>query len=400
MRERTVPSERTRSREELQSLESAEGLSGSPVIVPQTAGPEVTRALPFRAYATVVLITALAYAVHYLPFVPFRIMADHGLRRPVSASTLAILIGVIARSFNLAPASVLLECKRLVKRFMPVLIVLTGAGLDLAQMAVIGPKALAITVTCIIVSCVVALYVGRIFGVWTQTAILIGAGTAICGTSAIVAAAPLINAEDEDITLAVGTVNILGLLLMFCFPLLGSMMKLSDEAFGVWAGTSIHAVPQVVAAGFAFSERAGSLATLVKLVRVTLLAPFLIVMALLYARHANQGTKNLHVRLSGIVPPFLWGFLALAAISTAQMLPTLHFHLAPWIPDGIRTFEIPVASLLVECGNVLLTVVMTALGLEVSLRTMASVGRPALLTGFFACLTLCLCSLMMIRLIL
>ena len=75
-----------------------------------------------------------------------------------------------------------------------------------------------------------------------------------------------------------GTVNVLGLLLMFCFPLLGSLMGLSDGAFGVWAGTSIHAVPQVIAAGFAFSEKAGVLATLVKLVRVTLLAPYLIVM--------------------------------------------------------------------------------------------------------------------------
>ena len=147
-----------------------------------------------------------------------------------------------------------------------------GAGLDLTQVAVVGPRALAITVACIGVSCIASIYLGGWFGVWPKISLLFGAGTAICGTSAIVAAAPLIDAEDEDITLAVGPVNVLGLLLMFCFPLLGSLMHLSDGAFGVWAGTSIHAVPQVVAAGFAFSERR-VLATLVKLVRVTLLAP-------------------------------------------------------------------------------------------------------------------------------
>src|SRR5262249_13194548 len=156
-------------------------------------------------------------------------------------------------------------------RFIPILIVLTGAGLDLTQMAVIGAKALTLTIACIALSFTVSIYVGRMFGAWRKTSILIGAGTAICCTSAIVAAAPLIDAEDEDITLAVGTVNVLGLALMFCFPVFGTLLHLSDNAFGVWAGTSIHAVPQVVAAAFAYSEPAGALATLVKLVRVTLL---------------------------------------------------------------------------------------------------------------------------------
>ena len=141
----------------------------------------------------------------------------------------------------------------------------------------------------------------------------------------------------------------------------------------------------MVAAGFAFSEKAGILATLVKLVRVTLLAPYLIAMVLLSARRAGKrGTPGFQIQVSRMVPPFLWGFLALAVISTVQMLPTLSFHLAMWMPESVRSFEIPVASILVECGNVLLTVVMAAMGLEVNLRTMSSVGRPALLTGLFA----------------
>jgi uncharacterized integral membrane protein (TIGR00698 family) len=392
---------RTLSDEALLSLDSMEGLYEPPVIARKKVAPAAPSATPLKGYGSVLLIAGLAYVLHYLPFAPFQVRAEHGIRRPISASILAILIGVMARSFNLSPDHALEPCKRLVKRFIPVLIILTGAGLDLAQMAEIGPRVLAITVACIGVSCVSAIYLGRLFGAWPKTAILIGAGTAICGTSAIVAAAPLIDAEDEDITLAVGTVNVLGLLLMFCFPLLGSLMRLSDGGFGVWAGTSIHAVPQVVAAGFAFSEQAGVLATIVKLVRVTLLAPYLIVMVLLSTRRQGKGgAPGMQIQLSRMVPPFLWGFLALALVSTLQLLPTLTFHLAPWMPQGLRSFEIPVASVLVECGNVLLTVVMAAMGLEVNLRTMASVGRPALMTGFFACMTLSLFSLIMIRLIL
>src|ERR1700722_19818725 len=318
---------RTLSDEALLSLDSMEGLYEPPVVARKKPVPAHAHTSPLTGYGSVLLIVALAYGFHYLPFAPFQVAAEHGTRRPISASILAILIGVIARSLNLSPDHTLEICKRLVKRFIPVLIILTGAGLDLTQMAEIGPRVLAITVACIGVSCVSAIYLGRLFGAWPKTSILIGAGPAICGTSAIVAAAPLIDAEDGDITLAVGTVNILGLLLMFCFPLIGSLLRLSDGAFGVWAGTSIHAVPQVIAAGFAFSEKAGVLATLVKLVRVTLLAPYLIVMVFLSARRQGKNGAGLQIQVSRMVPPFLWGFLALAFISTVQMLPTLTFHL-------------------------------------------------------------------------
>src|SRR6202000_1723303 len=110
----------------------------------------------------------------------------------------------------------------------------------------------------------------------------------------------------EDLMLSIGTVNILGLVLMFLLPAIGGLLHLRDEAFGIWAGTTIHAVPQVVAAGFAYSAAAGALATLVKLVRVTLLAPFLFVVGYLYARRKGSQVSIQYARL---VPPFVYGFL-------------------------------------------------------------------------------------------
>src|SRR5258707_1013293 len=177
-----------------------------------------------------------------------------------------------------------------------------------------------------------AYYCGRLFGLWPKTALLIGAGTAICGNSAIVAVAPLIDASDEDVTLSVGTVNVMGLLLMFILPLAGGALKMPDDAFGVWAGATIHAVPQVVAAAFAYSQKAGTLATLVKLVRVTMLAPFMIALILIYARQRrNSGEKQaaVTVHYSRLVPPFVWGFLAVSPLNTASLIPTLPVHVAP-----------------------------------------------------------------------
>ncbi len=156
-----------------------------------------------------------------------------------------------------------------------------------------------------------AYWFGRMLKLWKRTALLIGAGTAICGNSAIVAVAPLIDATDEDLMLSMSTINLLGLPLMFLFPLAGAMLGLGDQAYGVWAGTSIHAVPQVVAAAFAFSPGAGSIATLVKLVRVALLAPFTFVLAIVYAR--RKRTSGVPGAILAAGPAILLGFLSCGA---------------------------------------------------------------------------------------
>jgi len=277
---------------------------------------------------------------------------------------------------------------------MPLLIVLTGAGLDLALIPAIGAKTLAIVTACIAVGFFSAVLFGRLMGTLPKTSLLIGAGTAICGTSAIIAAAPVLDAEEEDITLSVGTVNVLGLLFLFCFPVLGGLLHMGGNEFGVWAGTSIHAVPQVVAAGFAHSERAGTLATLVKLVRVTLLAPFLVLLMFAFARRAGRA-GSYRIQFSRMVPPFLWGFLLMAVLTTLQAFPALSFRLVSWAPEAVRQFEIPLAGVMVDGGNLLLTVVMAAMGIEVNLRSMSQVGKQAMLTGLAAGVALSLFSWLM-----
>jgi uncharacterized integral membrane protein (TIGR00698 family) len=326
-----------------------------------------------------------------------------GVRRPISTAIIAILAGVLIRNLLPVPGSIVEGCKVIVRKAVPLTIVLTGAGLNLALLTTIGVRALAITVFCIALATAAAYYCGRWFGLWPKTALLIGAGTAICGNSAIVAVAPLIDASDEDVTLSVGTVNVMGLLLMFLLPLAGGALGLADEAFGVWAGSTIHAVPQVVAAAFAYSQKAGTLATLVKLVRVTLLAPFMIALMLIHARQRKAGGAGhapVTVHYSRFVPPFVWGFLVVALLNTANLIPTLQFHVAPWVTGQARDFSLSSASLLSEAGNILLTLAMAAMGLEVSVRRLAKVGGPAILTGLAAALILCLASLALIKMLL
>lgn len=329
-------------------------------------------------------VAALGYALHYLPFPPFAVVSPQGIRRPISAAILAILIGAIVRNLFDLPHTIPDGAKKIVRKLLPYTIILTGASLNLAAATRIGLPSLAIIIICLTIATAASINIGAWFRTRERTALLIGAGTAICGTSAIIAVAPLIDAEDDDLTLSAGTVNLLGLVLMFTFPALGSFLNLSPEAYGVWAGTSIHAVPQVVAAGFAFSPQAGAVATLIKLVRVALLAPMAFLIALIYARRrAAADQQRRKINYWQLIPTFIWGFLALALLNTFGVLAWLH-----------------VDKLINEISAILLTIAMAAIGLEVNARSLAKTGAGALWTGIVCCLLLCLASLGLIRILL
>jgi uncharacterized integral membrane protein (TIGR00698 family) len=365
-----------------------EGLHQFPVSAPPKpkARPAVPSP-PWWAYIPAVLVTGFAYVIHSLPVEPFRVVSATGARYPVSAAIIAIVSGVLVRNLLPLPAAAIESAKGLARRIIPVTIVLTGAGLNLARVSSVGPTALMITVVCMGIAMMSTVWLARPLRVGHRTGLLIGAGTAICGTSAIIAVAPLIEAEDEDIMLSIGTVNILGLVLMFLLPVIGGALHLRDDAFGVWAGTTIHAVPQVVAAGFAYSANAGALATLVKLVRVTLLAPFLFLLGLLHARSRGSAVPVQYARL---VPRFVYGFLVLSLLNTLDLFPVLQF----------RFGSVSLPDILTSLGELLLTLSMAAMGLEVNVRFLARTGGAAILTGTIASAILCLASILLIRLLL
>lgn len=378
------------SPEALLSLGSMEGAYDLPVVekTPKHKPGVKPAAKPWPGWAASLLVAALGFAIHYLPFAPFQVEGPSGIRRPVSAAILAIFAGALAGNLLPLGKAVLEGAKHVAHRTIPLTIVLTGATLSFSHMASVGARAGVIIVATMTAAMVSALVIGKILGVWTRTNVLIGAGTAICGNSAIVAVAPLIDAEDRDVMLSMGAINVLGLVLMFVSPLLGGWMGMSDAGYGVWAGSTVHAVPQAVAAGFAFSEKAGGMATLVKLVRVALLAPMLLAMALMYARTRKD---RVTVHYGRLVPPFLWGFFALFILNSLGWLPVLQFQSGN---------SVSLASVLAEAGNILLTISMAAMGLEVNLKLFAKVGGTAMIVGTASCAIACTVSWALIKFLL
>lgn len=375
------------SPEALRSLGSMEGAYVLPLVEKKSAPkPAPVKTLnPWPGWAAAAAVTVIAYAIHYLPFAPFRVEGPSGVRRPVSAAILAIFAGALAATVLPLRKQILEGAKHAVRRTIPLTIVLTGATLSFANATAVGFRACLIIVATMTAAMASAWIFGKMFGVWPRTSVLIGAGTAICGNSAIVAVAPLIDAEDQDVMLSMGAINVLGLVLMFVSPFVGTAIGLGDNGYGVWAGSTIHAVPQAVAAGFAFSEKAGGVATLVKLVRVALLAPLLLALALGYARTRKDRVTVHYARL---VPPFLWGFFGLFLLNSLRLLPVLQFQ---------SGYSVNLANVLAEAGNITLALSMAAMGLEINLKMFAKVGGAAVAVGAAASATACVVSWLMIR---
>jgi uncharacterized integral membrane protein (TIGR00698 family) len=355
------------------SLDSMEGIE-----LPQAAPGRKRERVDTWSWAGLLAaagVAAVAWAVHLL-------------YAPLSAAILAIVLGALIRNVAPLPTTWIEASRGLVKRVIPITIVLTGASVSFTEVARVGAPSLAVIAAAIVCGCAAAALAGRMLRVPRNTALLVGCGTAICGTSAIIAAAPVIDAEDDDVLLSVSTINIMGLVVMFALPPLGAALHMATPAFGIWAGVTVHAVPQAITTGFAYSAQSGTLATLVKLVRVTLLAPFLVLLAVF----AQRGRRT-RPRYSALLPRFVWGFLALAALNTLHLLPGLTFQ-----PIGsATTWRMPMNTALAELGNVLLTLSMAAMGLEVNLRFLLHAGASALVTGAVASVAQILLTLAMIH---
>ncbi|MCB1234734.1 MAG: putative sulfate exporter family transporter [Verrucomicrobiae bacterium] len=349
----------------LQSLGSMEAVEWTPAPAKDS---------PWRALGPGIAVAALVTAV--AAGLAGRLPAS----LPVGASVLALTLGILLRNALPLPAAVAAGCRWIVSRVIPVAIVALGAGLNLGILATDGPRFLGYILAAVTLSFFLAIVLGRWMGVKTVTALLIGAGTGICGSSAILAIAPAVDADEEDILLSVGAINLVGLLAMFACIGLGSALPIPAVDFGVLTGATIHAVPTVAAAAFGHGEEAGRIATLVKLGRVAMLVPVVFAIAALWRRRHPAGrTRSAAAggKVSRFVPWFVWGFALAALLGTLGLIPGLVFGggNTPLFPESR---VLAGAALLSKLGKVLLAVAMAAIGLQVGLRSMLRTGVRAI----------------------
>jgi uncharacterized integral membrane protein (TIGR00698 family) len=282
-------------------------------------------------------------------------------RLGISALTLAIVLGIVLGNSvfpRLAPYSA--DGVEFAKAALLRLgIILYGFRITFQEIGAIGWAGILIDMLVIGATFTLAVQLGtRVFGLDRQTSMLIGAGSAICGAAAVMATEPVVRGQAHKVSVAVATVVIFGTLAMFIYPLLYPHLGLSEAGYGLYAGSTIHEVAQVVVAGRAVSEQAATFAVIEKMLRVMMLAPFLVILSSRVAGDSEAGERKI------TVPWFALVFIVAAGVNSLHLLPA-------GLVDAIMKVD-----------TVLLAMAMAALGLRTHVGAVRQAGaKPILLAS-------------------
>ncbi|MCX6562836.1 MAG: putative sulfate exporter family transporter [Candidatus Aminicenantes bacterium] len=306
-----------------------------------------------------------------------------GGKHPLEATALAVVIGILARNLGLVPTIFHAGIKAF-EKFLIWGVILIGATLNFKDFQTQGPKMLSIILVTMLVSYFVIYALGRLFKLPWSLSTLLSVGTTICGGSAIAITAPLIKAKEEETSYAIGTITLWGLVAILLYPKLAQLLGVSDIRFGVFAGTAIHATPQVVGAGFIFSDLAGKTATAIKLVRNCFMAPLAFILAAWYAKTSLDSAKRdkQSINLAKAFPWFLFGYFLMAGLNTAGYFTKAGLDALTWL------------------GRFLITISMAGIGLNTVFGAFKKVGFKPLIVGLLGALVVAAVSIAMIALVL
>jgi uncharacterized integral membrane protein (TIGR00698 family) len=308
-------------------------------------------------------IAGLAYALRQVPGVD-----------TFSPMILAILLGILFHNVVGTPARAKGGVAFSLRRILRLAIILLGLQLTASQVVAVGGAGIGIIVATLVATFTLTKAMGRVLGVDRRLAELIAAGTSVCGASAVIATNTVTEGSDEDVAYAVACVTVFGTLSMFLYPVLGTLIHLDMHHYGLWAGSSIHEIAQVVAAAFQHGKEAGDFGTIAKLSRVMLLAPLVMTLGIIAVR---RGTSDTKAKKKAPMPWFVLGFIAMIGLNSLAVVPADAAHAV----TPLTTF--------------LLTMALAAMGLETDIRKLKAKGVRPLALGalswvFISCFSLAL----------
>lgn len=344
-------------------------------------------------------VAVVAQIVHSLPFAPFTIDSRH----PIEPMLISVVIGSLLRNLIGIPKAARDGVRFAVHGVLPMAIVLMGARLDFRLLLDVTLQGLAINVVCVTAALFGTIWLALRLGAPRKLGLLIGVGTAICGGTAIAVTAPVVEADENEVAFSVTAVNLIGLLWMIIFPVVGALLGLTQEEFGIWAGSSIHATPQVVAAGYAYGVEGANIAVVIKLMRILLLAPCVVLTGLWYSRMRRSTAQTYVAKPIGItvlIPPFILGFVLVASLQSLGLIPNVTFHLQESVAWGSGDVALSSEGLLTILAGFLASMAMAGVGLGVSFTSLLRIGPRLLVIGLLAAIFLALLSLILIKVVL
>ena len=291
----------------------------------------------------------------------------------IGSAVIAMFIGMFI-NYYAKPSALLAPGLRFTsKKVLKFAIILLGLSLNITTILEVGRLSLTVMVFTLATCFGGGYFIGRALGLNWKLSNLISAGTGICGGSAIAAIAPTIEADDNDIAYAMSATFLFDMAMIVLFPIMGRALGMTDEAFGIWAGTAVNDTSSVVATGYAFSEAAGDFSTMVKLTRTLAIIPTVVVFAFVQlnikrkealAQAADGSALKANFSIAKIFPWFILGFLAMAV--AASIFP---------IPAQAVSMTKRLSKFLMVCA-------LAAIGLNTSFKDMKKAGVAPMLHGF------------------
>ena len=349
---------------------------------PPLAGRLARGALPLLP--GVLLCVAVSLAALLLQAIEVELFG----RAWLEALVLAILAGAAVRTAWVPGARLRPGIAFSAKTLLEVAVVLLGASLSAHTVLAAGPALLGGIAGVVALSLALSYGIGRALRLPRRMAVLVACGNSICGNSAIAAIAPVIGADARDVASSIAFTAVLGVLVVLGLPLLAPLLSLTGVQYGVVAGLTVYAVPQVLAATAPLGTVAVQVGTLVKLVRVLMLGPLVLLLSLAASRASARATAHTGPRRTGrriavqqLVPWFILGFLAMAGLRSTGLIPAVALPAMQGVATSLTVLS------------------MAALGLGVDVRLVARAGGAVVATVSASLLALGAISLVLIWLL-
>jgi uncharacterized integral membrane protein (TIGR00698 family) len=320
-------------------------------------------------------------------------------KTPLSPILVAILLGLVIRNTIGLPAVYEAGLQLALKKLLRIGVALLGIRLSFLAAGAIGLAAIPIAAVCIASALVFVTWVNRALGLPRRLGTLIAVGTAICGNTAIVAIAPIIGAEDDEVSYAVGCVTVFGLLALVGYPYFAEWLFAGDaQLAGFYLGTAIHDTAQVAGAGMVYLQQFGTdealnTATVTKLVRNTFMLAVIPLVAYVHHRSERVVGGGPAFRAREAFPLFVLGFVAMTVLRTAGD--------AVAVGSGALSDEAweGFIAITAQLANACLIVAMASVGLGTSFSRLKTLGFKPLLVGLVAAALLGLVSYGMIQVV-
>ena len=324
-------------------------------------------------------------------------------KSPISSILLAVIIGLLVSNIFSISENFKLGIDFSIKKILRLGIICLGIRLGLGDIINLGLAALPLIIICLVSALVIVIYLSKKINVSSKMAALIAVGTSICGASAIVATAPAINADKEEVTYAIANITLFGILAMFFYPFLANFIFNGNEyAIGLFLGTSIHETAQVAGAGLIYAEQFNSpevldIAAVTKLVRNTSMMIIIPLIALIYHRNLKTTESVSNLSILSMFPLFILGFITMGIFRTIGDI-TLQSSGYSFGLLGSNDWAY-IISTVKQVAEISLAIAMASLGLSTNLKSIASLGTKPFYLGFVAATSVGTVSFMAIKLI-